>query len=104
MSNNDDFCQASEHYRDASQRFEYFIVGVLVALVAYAGQTLRAQKLGLNAYTLQVIGILMILAAIVISFKRLEKLISALQINLLLLESRERRALYTKFLIEGGNR
>jgi hypothetical protein len=95
---------AFEHYRDASQRFEYFILGISLALVAYAGQTLAPQRLGLNAYTLEVIGILVIISAIVISFKRLEKIISGLQMNFHLVDSREGRGLLAKAFIEGGNR
>jgi hypothetical protein len=104
MPDSDNLSQAFEHYRDASQRFEYFVLGVSVALVAYAGQTLPPQRIGLNAYTLEIIGILLIISAIVISFKRLEKLIFGLQINLHLIDSRESRGLLAKAFIEGGNR
>ena len=96
--------QAFEHYRDASQRLEYFIVGISVALVAYAGQTLAPQRIGLNAYTLEVFGILLIISAIVISFKRLEKIIFGLQMNFHLIEYRDGRGLLAKTFIEGGNR
>lgn len=42
---------AYEHYREATQRFEYFILGVSGALCAYIGQHLSPQKIGLTAYT-----------------------------------------------------
>jgi hypothetical protein len=70
--------QAYEQYRDASQRFEYFILGVSIALIAYAGQALIPQKIGANAYTVEIVGILLIIAAVLISLKRLEKLISGM--------------------------
>src|SRR6266480_2363336 len=101
MAHNENYRQIFEHYRDASQRFEYFVLGVLVALVAYAGQALSPQKIGLNAYSLEIAGLLLIIAAIVLTFKRLEKLIFGLQIHLVLVESRERRGLLAKALIEG---
>jgi hypothetical protein len=45
---------AFEHYRDAPQRFEYFLIGVLVALCAYVGQMISPQKLAFSPYTLEV--------------------------------------------------
>jgi len=96
--------QAFEHYRDASQRFEYFVLGVSVALIAYAGQALIPRKIGVSAYTLEIIGILLIIVAVVISFKRLEKLIFGLQITVRLVDAQEHRALLAKVFIEGGNR
>ena len=39
---------AYEHAHEASQRFEYFILGVSTALCAYIGQTLSPQKLGFS--------------------------------------------------------
>ena len=96
--------QAFEHYRDASQRFEYFILGVSVALIAYAGQALHPQKIGATAYAAEIMGILLIIAAVLISFKRLEKLIFGLQMTVRLVDSQEHQALLAKGFIEGGNR
>jgi hypothetical protein len=56
--------QAFENYRDASQRFEYFILGVSIALIAYASQALTLQRIGANAYTVEITGILLIIAAV----------------------------------------
>ena len=36
---------AYEHYRESEQRFEYFILGLSVALVAYVGQTAKLGKM-----------------------------------------------------------
>jgi hypothetical protein len=96
--------QAFEHYREASQRFEYFILGASIALIAYAGQALTPQKIGANAYTVEITGILLIIAAVLISLKRLEKLISGLQITVRLVDSQDHRALLAKAFIEGRNR
>ena len=96
--------QAFEHYRDASQRFEYFILGVSIALIAYAGQALIPQKIGPNAYTVETSGILLVIAAVLISLKRLEKLICGLQITVRLVDSQDHRALLARAFIEGGDR
>jgi hypothetical protein len=66
---------AREAYREASQRFEYFILGVSVALVAYGGKTLETEKLGINPYTLEVAALLLFTASVVVGFKRIEKII-----------------------------
>jgi hypothetical protein len=63
---------AFEHYREAEQRFEYFITGISTALCAYVGQTLQPQKFGFNPYTLEVLSVGLVVASIVLSFKRIE--------------------------------
>jgi hypothetical protein len=63
---------AFEHYREGEQRFEYFIAGVSTALCAYVGQTLQPQRFGLNPYTLEVLSVGLIVASIILSFKRIE--------------------------------
>ena len=63
---------AFEHYREGEQRFEYFIAGVSTALCAYVGQTLQPQKFGFNPYTLEVLAVGLVVASIILSFKRIE--------------------------------
>jgi|SRR5437667_92081 len=76
---------AFEHYRAGEQRFEYFITGISTALCAYVGQTLQPQKFGFNPYTLEVLSVGLVVASIVLSFKRIESgiLISRLNHDLL---------------------
>ena len=96
-----DRSQAFEHYRDASQRFEYFILGVSIALIAYAGQALPPQRIQANAYAIEVAGILLIICAVLIGLKRLEKLIVGLQINVRLSDCQDHRALLAKAFVDG---
>src|SRR5436309_8742881 len=72
---------AFEHYRAGEQRFEYFIAGVSTALCAYVGQTLQPQKFGLNPYTLEVLSVGLVVASIVLSFKRIQSGIFLNQLN-----------------------
>src|SRR5215831_5271718 len=63
---------AFEHYREGEQRFEYFITGVSTALCAYVGQTLQPQRFGFNPYTLEVLALALVVASIILGFKRIE--------------------------------
>jgi hypothetical protein len=72
--------------------------------VAYAGQAIVPQRIQANAYTLQVIGIFLIIGAILIGLKRLEKLVVGLQITVRLVDCQDHCALLAKAFIEGGNR
>ena len=82
---------AFEHYREAAQRFEYFVTGVSVALVAWVGQTLHAQKFGCNAYTIEVASIALVVVSIILGFKRIETGIYIHQLNHDLLDMGEER-------------
>jgi uncharacterized membrane protein YkvI len=81
--------KAYENYREASQRFEYFVLGLCVAIVAYAGQTLQPQRFGLNSYTVEIGAILLLIACVALALKRVEKIISFHEANLKVLDSRQ---------------
>ena len=93
-----------ENYREAAQRFEYFILGVSVALIAYAGKTLEPQRFTFSPYSLHVGAIALLIASVAIGFKRIEKIITFHQINFELLNLGEKRSALMKFLLEGGDR
>jgi hypothetical protein len=42
-----------DSWREASQKFDYFVAGLIGALVAFIGQSFKAVQLGLNAGTLE---------------------------------------------------
>jgi hypothetical protein len=92
---------AWEVYREASQRFEYFILGVSVALVAYAGKTLEPEKLGLTPYTLEVAAVFLLIASVVLGFKRVEQIIHVHSANVRLISFQERRGSMAKAFFEG---
>jgi hypothetical protein len=92
---------AYEHYQDASQRFEYFIIGISVALVAYAGEKLEPQRLAVSPYMCEVIAIALIIASVVLSFLRMEKIILFHGKNIQILDFEERRGIMQRFLLKG---
>jgi hypothetical protein len=93
-----------DNYREASQRFEYFVLGLCVAVVAYAGQTLQPEPFGLNSSTVETGAILLLIACVALGLKRVEKIIAFHGANLHVLEFKERRSALVKFVLEGGSR
>lgn len=80
------------HTREAAQRFEYFLLGVSVALCAYVGQTVKPEKLGFSPYTLEVASIVVLIASIVAGFKRVEAMIATSSLNHDVVDLQARRA------------
>ncbi len=68
--------KAYDNYREASQRFEYFVLGLCVAVVAYAGQTLQPERFGSNSSTVEIGAILLLIACVALGLKRVEKIIA----------------------------
>ena len=93
-----------DNYREASQRFEYFVLGLCVAVVAYAGQTLQPERFGLNSYTVEIGAILLLIACVALGLKRVERIIAFHGANLRVLEFKGRRSALAKFVLEGGSR
>jgi hypothetical protein len=85
---------AFEHYQKGSERFEYFVVGVSMALCAYVAQTLKPERLGLSPYTLEVIGVALIVASIFLGFKRIETVTLGALVNHEILHLGEKRGTF----------
>jgi len=96
--------KAFDNYREASQRFEYFVLGLCVAVVAYAGQTVQSERFGFNSHTVEIGAILLLIACVALGLKRVEKIIAFHGANLRLLEFKEKRSALAKFVLEGGSR
>jgi hypothetical protein len=80
------------YYREGLQRFEYFIVGVSLALCAYVGQTLHPEKLTfLSAYTIEVVSLAMLILSAGVGLKRIESLGQISRLNGQLLDAIEKR-------------
>jgi hypothetical protein len=61
-----------EAARDAQQKFDYFMLGVIGAVCAFIGQSFRPQQLGLNPSSLELLAVLTLFGAGVAGFKRIE--------------------------------
>lgn len=89
---------AYEHYREASQRFEYFILGVSGALCAFVAQHLAPQRIGLTPYTLELFSLVLLASSVFVGFKRIERIIVCHSLNHKLLNLNEERGqLVTNF-------
>jgi hypothetical protein len=80
------------YYREGLQRFEYFIVGVSLALCAYVGQTLHPEKLTfLSAYTIEVVSLALLILSAGVGLKCIESLVQISRLNGQLLDAIEKR-------------
>jgi hypothetical protein len=84
------------HTREAAQRFEYFLLGISVALCAYIGQTVKPEKLGFSAYTLEIASLAVLIASVVAGFKRVEAMIATSSLNHDVVDLQFRRAKLVK--------
>src|SRR5262249_46501083 len=79
-------------YYQGLQRFEYFIVGVSLALCAYVGHTLHPEKVTfLSPYTIEVVSLALLIFSAGVGLKRIELLVQTSRLNGQLLDSIEKR-------------
>jgi hypothetical protein len=79
-------------YYQGLQRFEYFIVGVSLALCVYIGYTLHPEKLTfLSAYTIEVVSLALLILSTGVGLKRIESLVQTSRLNGQLLDAIEKR-------------
>jgi hypothetical protein len=61
-----------ESWREASQKFDYFVAGLIGALVAFIGQSFKPVQIGINPGTLELFSLLILVMSFLASFKRIE--------------------------------
>src|SRR5437660_1679192 len=76
---------------EGGRRFDYFVLGVAIALCAYAGQTIKPEKLGLNPYTMEVLSVVILVGAGFCGFKRVEKKVRLDELNHVILDAYEKK-------------
>jgi hypothetical protein len=69
------------NWRDSTEKFDYFILGIISALCAFIGQGYKPTMLGVNPSTLELIALLLLVLAAVSGFRRIEKTLLATLIN-----------------------
>ena len=74
-------------WQQASEKFDYFVVGAAGALVAYVGQHVQPTRLALNAGTLELAALALLLGAVVAGLKRIETSVTLLRMNSQLLHT-----------------
>jgi hypothetical protein len=79
-------------WRDASDKFDYFITGATGALIAYVGQSIEPVRLGWNQQTVEWLALALLGVSMVFGLKRLESSISIYSVQHRRLYSEEVRA------------
>ena len=90
-----------EKWRESTEKFDYFVLGVLGALCAYVSQTYKAERLGFNPGTLDLLAVLVLVLAAVFGFRRIEAVNLATRINHRILYANERRGVLVSVIQTG---
>lgn len=80
-----------EYYRPASEKFDYFIVGLTGALCAYISQTFSIDPISFSPQSLELVSLLVLVLSMVAGFKRIEMSLIATRYNAHTLRIQEQR-------------
>jgi len=80
-----------ETWRQAVEKFDYFILGITGALCAYISQVYKPAQIGLNPGTLELLALLLLVASAVAGFRRVESTIHVTSLNHRYLRAQEER-------------
>ena len=78
------------HWRVAQDRFDHFVLAILIAICGYLAQTLEFVPLGFNLQTVRILVLLLFGISAIAGFKRIEAMTISYRLNHQLLEARER--------------
>ena len=90
-----------EKWRESTEKFDYFVLGVLGALCAFISQTYKPEKIGVNSGTLELLALLVLVLGAVFGFRRIEATIQTTLINHKMLHANERRGVMVSVLQSG---
>jgi hypothetical protein len=88
--------------QQASQKFDYFILALVGALLAYISQHFELLRLGINAGTLELISLVVIVCSGIAGFRRVEATISGAGFNARYLRVMEEHGLIYSASKKGG--
>jgi hypothetical protein len=63
-------------WKQSIEKFDYYVLGIAVALFAYSAKDFAAQPLGLNATTVEAAALSLLLGAIIVGFLRIQATIT----------------------------
>jgi len=69
----DNHSKIFDSWREASQKFDYFVTGLIGALVAFIGQSFSPVPVGINPGTLELASLLILVISFWAGFKRIER-------------------------------
>jgi hypothetical protein len=81
---------AFEHYRQAEQKFEYFITGLTCTFFAFLAKDFSPQALG-RPESAELLSLVLLLASIYFGFKRIDFSIRVMHMNHEFLDAQEKR-------------
>ena len=85
-------------WRESTEKFDYFMLGILGALCAYLSQGYKPDRIGLNPRTVELFALLVLVLAAVLGFWRIEATNEATAINQRVLHKNERRGVLTAII------
>ena len=88
-------------WRESTEKFDYFVLGILGALCAYISQSYKPERIGLNPGTFELIALLVLVLGAVLGFRRIEAINQAKLINYRILHSYEKRGVLVSVLQNG---
>ena len=80
-----------DNWRQATEKFDYFVLGVTGALCAYISQAYKPTKLGFNPDTLELLALILLVCSAIVGFRRIERSIEVTLLNHRLLRANEER-------------
>lgn len=84
-----------DNWRQATEKFDYFVVGVTGALCAYVSQTYKPAKLAVNPATLELCALVLLVLSVVAGFRRIERTIQVTLLNHRYLRASEEKGALT---------
>lgn len=82
--------EAFGHWRDAQDKFDHFVLLILIAVCGYLAQTTEFVRLGFDLQSLQILALMMFGVSAVAGFKRVETMTIVYRVNHQLLEAKEK--------------
>lgn len=78
-------------WRASTEKFDYFMLGILGTLCAFIGQGYKPSKLGFNPASLELIALLALVSAVIFGFRRIEQTLLVTVLNQRELHAHEAR-------------
>lgn len=89
-------------WRASTEKFDYFVLGVVGAICAFIAQGYRPTRLGLNPSTLELVALLGLVLAVIAGFRRIEQTLLVTALNQRELHANEARGgMITKMQVGG---
>jgi len=93
-----------EHWRESSEKLDYFVLGISAALTAYLGQNLTVRSLGFDPATAELVSLMCLALSVLAGLDRLRSAVANLAAQTALLEEQERTGALETVLKKGGGR